>query len=66
MSIEMVSFARLSLAAVVLAGLVMVPGCGDDTTPVIVGGNDPKYQRPAEAEDAYKKAMEQSRKQTNQ
>lgn len=59
----MVSFARLSLAAVILAGLVIVPGCGNDTTPVIVGGNDPKYQRPADAEEAYQKAMEQSRKQ---
>lgn len=59
----MVPFVRLSLALLILSSVVTVSGCSNDTTPVIVGGNDPKYQRPAEAEEAYKQAMEQSRKQ---
>ncbi|MEM6777202.1 MAG: hypothetical protein AAF670_06070 [Planctomycetota bacterium] len=51
--------------AIVLAFFLTTSGCGRDTTPVIVGGNDPKYQRPADAEAAYMEAMSQSRKSAN-
>ncbi len=48
-----------------LIGVPTLVGCGGRSEPVIVGGNDPKYQMPEDIQSSYEQAMKESRKSAN-